>query len=225
MEPTASVKPATNTVTTSRQQIAAQIDQFAKSINSNGHYSKIEYDVTLPDPRLKLAFCQAPLTIENRSPNRTIGRLTLRVACSAAQKPWAVNISMNLKAFDQVIMTSRPIPKGSKITADMLTRKQSDVTSLRQGYFKEMHHVVGAITKYAVSGNRVLKPGNILPPTLVAKGERVVIKATAAGLSIRTTGIALSNGALGELVRVKNSQTTRIIEGRVSAAGQVTVSL
>ena len=149
----------------------------------------------------------------------------MKISCDEANKPWAVNIGVMLTAYDTVIVSSRAIPKGSKITADMVVKEERNVTRLHRGYFKSQKNVVGSIARFSLGGNRVLQPGNVLPPTLVSKGEKVVINAATQGLEIRASGIALSDGALGELVRVKNVQTKRIIEGRVSGAGRITVSL
>lgn len=210
---------------TANDQIEQQLKNYTESLNKKSKYSKIEYEVTLPDPRLNLETCQQPLSIENRSSSRRVGRLTLKVGCHAANKPWAVNISVNIMAYDEVVVSSRPIPRHSKIMPGMLTTIEREVTSLHSGYFKSTKHIIGAIAKYSIGGNRVLKPGSVLPPKLVTKGEKVVIKANTQGLSIRTSGVALNDGAMGEVVKVKNTRTTRIIEGRVSAAGQVTVSM
>ena len=216
---------ASATKQTANQQIEQQLSIYKNSINKQNKYTKIAYEVTLPDTRLNLETCKSPLSIENRSPNRSIGRLTLKVACSNANKPWAVNISVNIMAYDEVVVSSRPISRNSKILPSMLITMEREVTSLHSGYFTNPQHITGAIAKYNIGGNRVLKPGNVLPPKLVTKGEKVVIKANTQGLSIRASGIALNDGTMGEVVKVKNSRTTRIIEGRVSAAGQVTVSM
>lgn len=220
--PTSWADDATNKT---NQQIQMQLKAFVADISSEHNYSRTEYEANLPDERLNLETCDGPLTIENRSRNRRFGRLTLRVSCDHASKPWAVNISVNLIVYDEVVVSSRPIPKGSKITPNMLLKEERNVTRLHRGYFKEPANVTGAIARFSLSGNRVIKPGNVLPPMLVTRGEKVVINAGLQGLSIRTSGVALSDGALGEVVRVKNSRTERIIEGRVSAAGEITVSL
>lgn len=219
------ITPVLATSQDTTEQIEKQLNHFLEDIISGRDYSRTEYEFTLPDERLNLEYCQAPLLIENRSPNRDYGRLTLRITCESAVKPWSVNIGVRLKVFDQVLVSSRPIPKGSKITRGMVHQEEREVTRLHSGYFKQADNVVGAIARFSLSGNRVIKPGNVLPPTLVTRGEKVVIHANARGISIRASGVALSDGALGEVVRVKNSQTKRIIEGRVSAAGQITVSL
>ncbi|MCG8668788.1 MAG: flagellar basal body P-ring formation protein FlgA [Pseudomonadales bacterium] len=206
-------------------QIQEQVLAFAKQLNNDTQYSRIDYEATMPDPRLRIEVCPTPLEIENRTANRNIGRLTLKVACRTATKPWAINTSLNIVAYDNVVVSSRAIPKATKITRSMLSLQERDVTRFSQGYFKDFSHVTDSITKYSVSGNKTLTPGNLLPPMLVSRGEKVVINAQASGLSIRATGTAMGDGALGDLVRVKNSQTARIVEGRVSAPGQVTINL
>jgi flagella basal body P-ring formation protein FlgA len=59
----------------------------------------------------------------------------------------------------------------------------------------------------------------------VSKGDQVVISARNSGLNVRMPGEALSNGAPGEQIRVRNLGSHRIIKARISGPGQVEVDL
>ncbi|MBN8115235.1 flagella basal body P-ring formation protein FlgA, partial [Vibrio vulnificus] len=44
------------------------------------------------------------------------------------------------------------------------------------------------------------------------------------GMSITTKGTAMSDGVVGEQIKVKNDKSNRIIDAQVSGVGEVTVA-
>ena len=58
---------------------------------------------------------------------------------------------------------------------------------------------------------------------LVCRNDSVLIRAGQSGLAIVTTGKALSDGAIGDEIRVQNSKSKRIIDGVITAVGEVSV--
>lgn len=58
---------------------------------------------------------------------------------------------------------------------------------------------------------------------LVRKGEPVIIHIEGSGFSIATSGTALDNGGAADQVRVRPDGTKASLNGRVEAAGTVTV--
>ena len=59
----------------------------------------------------------------------------------------------------------------------------------------------------------------------VRRGERVSILATTAALQVRMEGEALSDGAIGEIIRVRNLSSRQEIEAQVVGPGQVQVRM
>ena len=62
---------------------------------------------------------------------------------------------------------------------------------------------------------------NVKEPPLVRRNQPVQMKITRPGFTIRGMGLALSDGRVGELIRVRNIDSKRIIMVRVSADGTV----
>lgn len=209
---------------TSNQQISSAIKQFTDELLQGSDFSRIETDINTPDPRLKLSLCITPLTVESKTLRRKFGRLTLNVQCND-EISWSVYVPIEIKAFDEVVITTRPISRGALVQRDQVTIEEQNVASLHQGYYRDISSVVGTIAKRSIPGNRVLNPGKLSPPRIVNKGERVTIVASSGSVNIRATGEALSDGVLGQLVQVRNTSSNRVIEGRVTAAGQISVSM
>jgi len=59
---------------------------------------------------------------------------------------------------------------------------------------------------------------------LIERGQRVTVLAGGNGLEVRMPAEALSHGAKGERIRVRNLSSHRIIEGVVAGAGLVRVN-
>ncbi|MBL4703391.1 MAG: flagellar basal body P-ring formation protein FlgA [Flavobacteriales bacterium] len=209
---------------TAKTQILSAVASFSKKLTENQRYSRI--DTTLPhlDPRLRLATCNTPLDVKSTSTRKKLGRLTLKISCFD-QKNWSLHVPLELKAYESVVVAVQPIFRGQIISAGNVAKEEREVTRLNQGYFSKPDRVVGSIAKRSINTHQVILPRSLSKPKLVNKGESISIQAIGAGLSIKAMGVALADGSLGDLIQVKNSKTQRIIEGRISAPGQIVIHL
>ena len=94
--------------------------------------------------------------------------------------------------------------------------------------FKARSAVIDA--PLAIAGRtarRMLLPGEPIPvnavddPRLVSRGAPTQIVFEEQGLLITAVGAPLQNGGLGEVIRVRNSDTGRIVLGTVMADGRI----
>jgi flagella basal body P-ring formation protein FlgA len=60
-------------------------------------------------------------------------------------------------------------------------------------------------------------------PRVIRRGQQVSIRSATTGVQVRMGGRALEGGAIGDLVRVRNASSGRIVEGRVVGPGRVRV--
>lgn len=77
---------------------------------------------------------------------------------------------------------------------------------------------------------RTLLPGRAIPlqgldnPRLIRNGSIVKMIYVDGGLQIETDGAALQDGAIGDVIRLRNVDSGIAVEGRVQADGTVLVS-
>ena len=64
---------------------------------------------------------------------------------------------------------------------------------------------------------------NLVRPILVQRGEIIRIVARIGEVEIAAGGVALAQGAAGDLIRVQNSTTKRFLTGKVQADKSVLV--
>ena len=82
-----------------------------------------------------------------------------------------------------------------------------------------------ALLKLTLKPGAVLSPGQLRRPPAVKRGSQVTILGRAGGIEVRMSGKALSDGARGQRIKVRNSSSSRQIEGTVIARGTVEVTL
>ena len=204
-------------------QVAAAINHYIHGMQEDSE-ARIVSTVQPVDPRLQLAVCDKPLKIQPYPRQRTTGHLTFKVRCQGSS-PWTIHVPAVIQTFEKVIVAAGGIPMGAEITADDVTRTEMDVSTLRQGYYKDATTVTGLIAKRPIPAGQVLTPVTVKPANIVSKGETVAILAQGPGITIRATGVSMMNGALGQLIRVRNTNSNKVVEGRISAPGQIKVSL
>ena len=206
-----------------QQQIDEAINLYI-SEEQPAHYQEVKVDIQPIDPRLRLSQCDQALQLEHRPRNRTAGRLTFKITCSGTES-WSVHVPVTVQAFDQVVISDLPIAKGTNLSAADLRLELMDISQLHSGYFQTVQELEGFVSRRPIPAEQVMTPALVDPAKMINRGEKVMIIAEGPGLSIRATGLAMEDGAFGELIRVRNSSTNKVVEGRITAPGLIKVSL
>ncbi len=179
------------------------------------------------DPRLRLPVCRSPLRVILPASRPPIGKLSLRVVCEgpAQAKPWRIYVGAHVAEYRRILVSRTYLARNETVQGQDLADEERDVSTLPRGYYLHASDVVGLIVKRSIPVGRIITPGMLSPPLLVRRGETVTIVARRGGLSVRMAGKALADGALGTTVRVRNRHSRRIVEGKVSAEGQVMIDI
>lgn len=206
-----------------QKQIDEAIDLYISEVQ-DGNYQDIKVEIQPIDTRLRLAECTQALQLKHRPRNRTAGRLTFKVSCDGDES-WSIHVPVTVQAFDHVVVSDLPIAKGTHLTTSDLRLELVDVSLLYSGYFKTMEELDGFVARRPIPAEQVMTPALVNPAKMVNRGEKVMIMAEGPGLSIRASGHAMEDGAYGELIRVKNTSSNKVVEGRITAPGLIQVSL
>lgn len=210
-------------VADTRTQISDAIGFYVDELHDQ-RYARVEADVQPVDSRLHLQSCDQPLSIEHRPRDRVAGRLTFKVSCNGVNN-WSLHVPGTIRTYAQVVVATTSIPMNTQLTDSELLLEEQDVSLLHRGYFTDIQQVRGFVTKRPIPAGQVLTPITVDPAKLVKKGEQVVIIAEGPGISIRAVGEAMTDGALGQIIQVRNTKTSKVVEGRIAAPGQIKVNL
>jgi flagella basal body P-ring formation protein FlgA len=175
------------------------------------------------DSRLRLKACGQRLSVEFARRDKILGKTAMLVRCPV--KPgWKIHLPVRIDLFDDVVVAATPLLKGQKIDARAITFAKRNIARLKNGYYARNHAFNELQAKRNLTRGTVLTPANLEPRMLVRSGQRVTLVLEYNGLSIKSTGKALRSARLGQLVRVRNSQSQKIVEGIVSGDSLVRVA-
>lgn len=184
---------------------------------------RIEHSVGLLDNRLSMAQCPEPLTVELKS-RQTVGRISLKVSCVTSVR-WTLYVPAEIKLFRPVVTLANPVSKGTLLDKAQLLMREMDISRFNGNYFTDLDQVQGLQAKRHLRADHPLIASHLEQPVMVKRGDAVLVSANSSGLVVKMPGIALVDGREGEQIRVRNSQSKRVVDARVVGPGQVLVTM
>ena len=123
----------------------------------------------------------------------------------------------------QVPVLSRPLNRGDTIQAADLgseTRKRAELTS---DMMIDRARLAGMALRRSLKAGQIMREVDLAKPELVERGGNVLVLYEHAGVQLSMRGKSLASGSMGDSVTVQNPQSKKVLEGRVSGPGRVTV--
>lgn len=223
-----SCSSAAATITTTDELIGAAESFLEQAVVEYLQRSEIqgrhEVSINRLDPRLRLPECDQALSVRLESPAQPIGRVTTRVRCDGST-PWTVFVPGEVRLYREVLILTRPMQRMSVIGASDVSLIEQDVGQLNQGFLTDPDQAIGKKLTRQLASKQVLAPNYLQIVEVVRKGDQVVISARSSRVSVRMPGEALSDGAPGEQIQVRNLRSQRVIRARVTGPGQVEVAM
>jgi len=171
------------------------------------------------DKRINYPTCVTGLTGEIVN-NKIKSTTSVKVSC-LDEKQWNVYLRIRVNLLLKVVVTNSALSKGQTLNETNIVSTYMDKSRIRNGGFTTTSSLYGTRLKRNLGSHKVVKDRDIC---FVCKGDKVSITANQSGLSIKASGVALSDANIGGTVRVKNSRTQRIVVGTVSDLKKVNVS-
>lgn len=165
--------------------------------------------------------CVQPLVVKRTGDDPSpLARQRFVVSCGDGAG-WKVNASSQATVFVPVVFAAVVLERGQGITASDVQLQAVNIAKASRGYFNQVEQVVGLSAKRRVREGQMLSPALLTGAVLVRRGQQVEIRATQDGIQARAVGEALANGQLGDVVRVRNLGSEKVIEAKVIEAGVV----
>ncbi|UQG60931.1 flagellar basal body P-ring formation protein FlgA [Marinobacter sp. M3C] len=198
------------------------LQQFATEQAAAGY--EVSYESAKPDPRLSLAACSGPLSVHFSGDPWKSGQPSMLIECSG-ERPWRMYLGATVDIRGLALVASRPLARGERLRADMLSQQTVVVNASRRGTIAEAQLIIGMEVRRSINSGSLITPDLLSAPDAVERGDHVMITASSGSFTVRSRGKALANAAIGEQVLVENLQSSRTIKGRVTAPGQVLIPM
>lgn len=176
------------------------------------------------DPRLRLAACELPLRGQVALDGQLRDRTTIGVHCDGVNR-WVVYLSVALYSEVPVLVAQRALPAGSAPDAASFAVVTRRLPGLASQYIGDAAQLAGQRLRRTVAMGEALDAGALLVAPVVHRGQQLTLLAHAAGMDVRVTVVALSDGRPDELIRVQNPSSRRIVEATVRSSQLAEVSL
>lgn len=168
--------------------------------------------------------CPTALEIFLPEGYRLQGKTTIGVRCPAPET-WTIYVPAQVHVYGDAVVLTRPVARGAPIPSLALRVERRDLGTLAAGALQDPAAAVGMLPRRALPQGAVLSAAMLEAAPLVRRGQQVTIQAEITGLSVKSAGEALADGSQGELVRVRNLLTNKVITAIVMAPGEVRVPL
>ena len=109
------------------------------------------------------------------------------------------------------------------IGPDDLTMMRSAPEDAPQRAATRIEDVVGMAARWSIPPRTVVTASQIEPHFVVRKGNRLVAVFQGPNVALSTEAVAAENGALGQMIALKNMTSNRIIQARVRDANTAIV--
>lgn len=176
------------------------------------------------DRRLRLSQCSRPL--EAFAPNRrkNTHKLTIGIRCND-NPGWSLYVPTTISVKKPILVAASDLKRGTILHKGNLVYRVHDIARLPRGYVDRLELAIGKQLKSQLRSNTPLTPSKMVAPLSVKRNSQVTILADIGSIQVRMNGKALSSGATGERVRVRNNSSKREVEGIVIAPGVVRVTM
>lgn len=158
----------------------------------------------------------------NRSTGRFVATLVIPANTPAAKR---FRITGRVHKLVQIPVVNRRLSRGDIIRNNDIEWIDVRERTMRRGYVQDESQIIGMAAKRYIAAKTPLTTAQLQRPRLVAKGGLVTISLISGMMRLTTQGRALETGSLGDVIRVKNGKSKKVIEAKVTGAGNVKVSL
>ena len=215
---------AAEAITSSQKQAHSEIYELVTE------YLKQKIDQQLFEPEinlrktsstLKLPKCQEALTIKDRNPNKTVGRMTIGVSCS--QPKWQLYIPATISGKLPAVISTKGILKLAVIKTEDVETVLLPYKKIPKGSMVNVATVIGMRAMKAIAPNDILRIRDLQAPYWVFKNQEVTLITHIGSIEVKTKGISLENGVEQAQVAIQNTSSKKVVKGIVIAPNTVLV--
>jgi flagella basal body P-ring formation protein FlgA len=211
------ITPSLSTIyALAKEAVAKKIDADSKA--------KVQITPQNLEGRISPPACYPPINVELAS-ERAISRNNMvKLSCNSPDYdyPWQMYLSVRVEIQYPVVVANQLLSPDQIIGEHHLQVMYVDQYSLKGQFFSDTTTLIGSRVK-----RRVAKDSPVLSNNLcfVCKGDTVSIYAKTTNVEIKTLGEALRDGNVDEVIRVKNSNTSKQFDAVVIGVGEVEVRM
>jgi len=199
---------------------AALADALARHIT----VGRLQLDLDNRAVELRAPQGAGSLTVENLYYSPVQGRFAAEIVV-ADTRP-AVRLPVSGRAFGmvQVPVLARRIAPGDAISAGDIEWQDIRAEQTGSDIAATDAQLIGMTPKRGVPVNQPVRLRDLQSPRMIDKGALVTITLSTPNMTLSAQGKALQDGGKGDVIRVVNTQSNRVVEATVAGPNLVAVA-
>ena len=133
-------------------------------------------------------------------------------------RPYRLALAFDIQIQQPVVISTIDIPAQSRIELEFLRIENRALNRSVGSFTKPMTQtalVAGQISKRQIRKGQIITQQDLQKQYHVKRGDVITVIAQRGALKIQTHGVANENGNLGQLIRIKNITSKKVIIGKV----------
>ncbi len=195
------------------------------SSNRTLEIDEIDLELSSPPSYSTLKECRSPLEFSVPRRDRPWGRFNITALCHNDTQSFSLKLRASVRVWSAVVATRYSLRWGHRITEQDLILRRVDLGDVYEDAISDMAVFVGMEARRGLRANKILEQDDVLFPLLVRRGDQVQIVITTPVITIQSSGIAMQDGRLHEVIRVQNDQSGQLVNAQVTTFNLVTVKM
>jgi len=139
------------------------------------------------------------------------------MAMSAGTCAWQTVVRVQMQRALPALVVRRALPHGVQVTAADVAVERCEVPEGAEIPLRDLLAFSGYHTTATLTVGHPLYAHDLAPPTVVKARDRVKVTARCGTLTLNLIATACEDGAVGQLIHLRNAQSNREIQARVTA--------
>ena len=131
----------------------------------------------------------------------------------------------NVATWEDVPVLTVRVPKGEKLTRDMFRMERRKVAQGAVGNTLNLRKLQDAVAARELVPGEPILPSDVTREMVVTKGHRVQVEVVSGRVSARSAGIALSDGHVGDAIRITLDVNGKELTGTIVGRNHIRVEL
>jgi flagella basal body P-ring formation protein FlgA len=142
-------------------------------------------------------------------------RIPIKISTVALDAEQQLLVEAKVAKFANVPVARASISRGATIDTEKLVMARVNLADLPLDVVTESRDLVGRTADIPVAAGAYFRSSAVKATPLVRSGSALTVRYQHGSLIATVAAVALQDGAMGELIKVRNNASNRVLEGRV----------
>lgn len=162
------------------------------------------------------------MTLENLTLQRENRRFTALLSFTSVAGTESVEVDGRYEEFTRIPVVTTKVPYNEPVKEENIDWVRYATHRLKHDTILDDGELIGQAAKRSLSALRPIRMSDLIRPQIVSRNDVVDMLHRTGALEVRTVGVALEDGSKGEIIRVRNSSSNKIIQAVIEDERLVT---